>query len=548
MSDTPFVHLHCHTEYSLLDGACEIGQLIDLVAEQKMPAVAMTDHGNLFGAVQFYNTARKKGVHPVIGCEMYVSQGSYQKKADGDRYNHLVLLCETQEGYRNLINLVSTAFLEGFYYKPRIDKDLLSRHSKGLIAMSACLKGDVNETLARDRYEDARRLAYEYNDLFGAGNFFLEIQDHGLDKDKIVTPGAIRLSRETGIPLVATNDAHYLRQQDARLHEILLCIQTGKKMADPNRMRFDQPAFYLKSRAEMMQLFGEVEEALDRTWEIAQRCRVKLDEVTNPFPKFDVPEGHSTDTYFEYVARMGFERRRVRLEAMQAAGALRHALPEYLERLDREIKTIQQMKFSGYFLIVWDFIRFAKQSGIPVGPGRGSAAGSLVGYAMEITDIDPLQYGLLFERFLNPERVSMPDIDVDFCTHRRGEVIQYVTEKYGREQVAQIITFGTLGARAAIKDVGRVLDISFADVDKLTKLVPSVLNIKLKEAIEKEPGLSRSGASGRTHRRSAGCGPETRGHVAQCRNARRGGRDFAGSAEGTGSAVQDQQRRNCYPV
>jgi DNA polymerase-3 subunit alpha len=489
MADTPFIHLHCHTDYSLLDGACEVSQLMDTVAAQKMPAVAMTDHGNLFGAVQFYNTARAKGIHPVIGCEVYVSQQGRLTRSESDRYNHLVLLCENQEGYRNLIDLVSTGFLEGFYYKPRIDKDLLASHAKGLIAMSACLRGDINETILADRYDEARRLAYTYQDIFGRGNFFLEIQDHGLEQDKRVTPQVNRLSSETGIPLVATNDAHYLQREDARAHEILMCIQTGKTMSDPARMHWEHPDFYLKSRAEMMTLFGELEDSLDRTWEIAQRCQVKLEKIKEPFPRFEVPPEHTTDTYFEFVARQGFEKRRPRLETLQSQGRLKHELAEYTERLDREIRMIQQMKFSGYFLIVWDFIRFAKSRSIPVGPGRGSAAGSLVSYAMQITDIDPLEYGLLFERFLNPERINMPDIDIDFCMNRRGEVIQYVTEKYGREQVAQIITFNTLQARAAIKDVGRVLDMSFADVDRITKLVPNVLNISLDDAIKAEPGF-----------------------------------------------------------
>ncbi len=487
---TPFVHLHCHTDYSLLDGACEISQLMDLVVEQKMPSVAMTDHGNLFGAVEFYNEAKAKGVHPVIGCEVYVSQQGHKTRSDTDRYNHLVLLCENQEGYRNLIKLVSTGFLDGFYYKPRIDKDLLASHSKGLIAMSACLRGDINETLLGDRYDEARRMAYQYSDLFGKNNFFLEIQDHNIDKDKVLVPLVNRLSKDTGIPLVATNDAHYMRKADARAHEIMLCIQTGKTMSDPNRMRFDHPEFYLKTRQEMMAIFGEFEDSINRPWEIAQRCQVKLEKVKEPFPKFDVPQDHTTDTYFEYVARQGFEKRRGRLEVLRAAGGLKHDLSEYSERLDTEIRTIQQMKFSGYFLIVWDFIRYAKDRGIPVGPGRGSAAGSLVSYSMEITDIDPLQYGLLFERFLNPERISMPDLDIDFHTRRRGEVIQYVTEKYGREQVAQIITFGTLGARTAIKDVGRALEIPYAEVDRITKLIPTTLNIKLKDAIAQESGIS----------------------------------------------------------
>jgi DNA polymerase III subunit alpha len=487
-----FVHLHCHTDYSLLDGACEIDQLMQIVVEQKMPAVAMTDHGNLFGAVQFYNAAKANGVHPVIGCEVYVSQKGHKTRTDTDRYNHLILLCENQDGYRNLIDLVSTAYLDGFYYKPRIDMDLLNQHSKGLIGMSACLRGHIPETLLSDKYDDAKRLAHSYADIFGRNNFFLEVQDHHLEQDRRLTPQLNRLSQETGLPLVATNDSHYLRKEDARAHEILLCVQTGKMMSDPNRMHWNSPDFYLKSREEMMLLFGELEDALDRTWDIAQRCHVKLDKVKEPFPKFDVPPQHSADTYFEYVAREGFERRRPRLEAMRAKGILKHDLQEYSERLDREIKMIQKMQFSGYFLIVWDFIRYAKAKDIPVGPGRGSAAGSLVGYAMSITDIDPLQYGLLFERFLNPERISMPDIDVDFCMNRRGEVIHYVTEKYGREQVAQIITFNTLGARAAIKDVGRVLEVPYADVERLTKMMPTTLNIKLKDAMEQEPGFNEA--------------------------------------------------------
>jgi DNA polymerase-3 subunit alpha len=488
----PFVHLHCHTDYSLLDGACDIDQLMKTTVERKMPAVAMTDHGNLFGAVKFYNAAKAAGVHPVIGCEVYVSQQGHKTRSDTDRYNHMILLCENQDGYRNLIKLVSTGYLEGFYYKPRIDLDLLAKHSKGLIAMSACLRGHIPETLLAEKYDDARRLAHTYADVFGKNNFFLEIQDHHLDQDRRLNPEMNRLSQETGLPLVATNDSHYLRREDARAHEILLCIQTGKGMSDPTRMRWGAPEFYLKSREEMMELFGELEDALDRTWEIAQRCNVSLEEVKEPFPKFEVPEGHSTDTYFEYVARLGFEKRRPRLEAQRVKGALKHHVAEYAERLDREIQMIEKMKFSGYFLIVWDFIRYARSRGIPVGPGRGSAAGSLVSYAMAITDIDPLQYGLLFERFLNPERVNLPDIDIDFCMNRRGEVIQYVTEKYGREQVAQIITFNTLGARAAIKDVGRALEVPYAEVERITKMVPNVLNISLPDAMKMEPGFGEA--------------------------------------------------------
>ncbi len=359
--------------------------------------------------------------------------------------------------------------------------------------MSACLKGDINETLLGDKYGEALRLAHEYRDMFGKENFFLEIQEHGLEEDKIAMPGVYRLSRETGIPLVATNDAHYLEHDDARAQDILTCIQTGKTVNDEKRMKFSSQEFFLKTRAEMMQIFGDVEDALDRTWEIAQRCNIKLEKVKSPFPKFDVPEGQTIDTYFAYVARMGFEKRRGRLEAQRAKGSLKHSIEEYVQRLEEEIALIQKMQFSGYFLIVWDFIRYSKSMGIPVGPGRGSAAGSLVSYCMGITDVDPLHYGLLFERFLNPERVSMPDIDIDFCTNRRGEVIKYVTEKYGRDQVAQIITFGTLGAKQALKDVGRALDFSFGDVEKLTKLVPSQpLNIKLEDALKAEPALQEA--------------------------------------------------------
>ena len=488
-SNAPFVHLHCHTDYSMLDGACDIPTLMDTAARMEMPAIAMSDHGNLFGAVEFYNTAKAKGVQPIIGCEVYVTPGRLSDRKEGDGYNHLLLLAETQEGYKNLINLVSTAYTEGFYYKPRIDKDLLSRHSKGIICSSACLKGDINEAVVQGKYDHAKRLAHEYQDLFGKGNFFLELQDHGLHDDPVVMREIVRLARDTGMPLIATNDSHYIEKRDSRLQEVLLCISTGTTLSDPRRMKFDSQEFYLKSREEMLRLFGEVPEALDNTWEIAQRCHVKLEKVENPFPDFTVPEGHSLETYFEYVTRQGFEQRSAVLRQQAAAGRLKHPLGAYEERLEREIKLIESMKFTGYFLIVWDFIRYARAQGIPVGPGRGSAAGSLVSFCLRITDIDPLQYNLLFERFLNPERISFPDVDVDFCTRRRGEVIQYVTEKYGREQVAQIITFNTLGAKAAIKDVGRALDMGFAEVDRITKMIPPVLNIKLKEAIEKEPNM-----------------------------------------------------------
>jgi DNA polymerase-3 subunit alpha len=492
MSEKPFVHLHCHSDYSLLDGACEIGKMMRQVETQGMPAIALTDHGNLFGAMEFYTKANDKGIRPVLGCEVYISQQERHIKNETNRYNHLVLLCENQEGYRNLIDLVSTGFLEGFYYKPRFDKDYLAQHSKGLIAMSACLKGEVTELMLRDRYDDAKRTAYEFQDIFGKDNFFLEIQDHSLPEDRIAMPGVYRLSSETGIPLVATNDAHYIGRDDARAQDILTCIQTGKTVADEKRMRMSTQELFLKNRAEMMLLFGEVEDALDRTWDIAQRCNVKIEKIKDPFPKFDVPPEHSLDSYFAWVARQGFERRRGRLEQQASQGRLKHRIEDYIERLESEIALIEKLKFSGYFLIVWDFIRYAKSTGVPVGPGRGSAAGSLVAYCMGITDVDPLQFNLIFERFLNPERVSFPDIDVDFCTNRRGEVIQYVTQKYGREQVSQIITFGTLGAKQALKDVSRALELSFSEADKLTKLVPNQLNITLQQALDMEPAFKEA--------------------------------------------------------
>ncbi len=485
----PFVHLHCHTDYSLLDGACHIPRLMKIAERQEWPALAITDHGNLFGAVSFYNAAQKIGVNPIIGCEVYTVAGDHRRRDAEQRYHHLVLLCKNERGYRNLVDLVSTAYLEGFYYKPRISRDLLAQYADGLICLSACLRGDLQEALLQQGYEEGRRLAYEYRDIFGKENFFLELQDHGLELDRKLIPLQRRLAQETGIPLVATNDAHYLTREDSAAHDALLCVQTGKTLNDSKRMRFDTKEFYLKTRQEMAELFDGDEAPLDRTWEIAQMCGLKLEPVSNPFPRFEVPPEYSIDTYFEYAARQGFELRRFRLEALRARGELRRPLEEYAERLDYEIQVIQKMKYSGYFLIVWDFIRYAKSKGIPVGPGRGSAAGSLVAYCMSITDIDPLQYGLLFERFLNIERVSMPDVDIDFCMNRRGEVIQYVTEKYGREQVSQIITFNTMATKAAIKDVGRVMDLSFGRVDRLTKLVPNVLKITLGQALDQEPKL-----------------------------------------------------------
>ncbi len=490
MASQNFIHLHLHTDYSLLDGACGISRVMDRAAELKMPAVAITDHGNLFGAVKFYDAALKRGLKPIIGCEVYVAgTNRFDRSPDADRPNHFVLLCENERGYRNLVKLASTAYTEGYYYKPRIDKDLLARHSEGLIGLSACLRGEVAMALSAGRYDAARQSAYDLRDIFGKGNFYLEIQDQGMPEEHKINPDLVRLSRETGIPLVATNDCHYLTQEDSRAQEVLVCIQTGKTLSDPNRMKFPTDQFYFKSYEEMAAVFSEVPEALSRTLEIAERCKVHLEKKQHVFPHFEVPAGETLESFFERMARQGFALRRERLERLAAAGRLRHPLQAYEDRLELELALIKQMRFAGYFLIVWDFIRFAREQCIPVGPGRGSAAGSLVSYALHITDIDPLQHGLLFERFLNPERISFPDIDIDFCMRRRGEVINYVTDKYGRENVSQIITFGTMGAKAVIRDAGRVMDMPFAEVDKIAKLVPNVLNISLDEAIKQSAEL-----------------------------------------------------------
>jgi len=505
MGRPEFVHLHVHTDYSLLDGACETSELLDEASRQKMPAVAITDHGNLFAAANFFNEASKRDVKPIIGCEVYVAKGSRHDRGEksasnaandrddwepGQRgNNHLVLLCENLEGYHNLIKLVSAGFLEGFYYRPRIDYDLLAKHSGGLIALSACLQGAVTEAVVEEKYDRARENAYRLRDVFGKQNFFLEIQDQGLEIEKGVNPQLVRLSKETGIPLVATNDCHYLHHEDAHAQEVLLCIQTGKTMSDERRMKFPTDQFYFKTADEMFGIFREIPEALQRTVDIASRCNVKIERIPNPFPEFKVPEGHTAGSYFEKVVREGFATRVPTLERLAKSGALSNPLSEYERRLSSEIQMIQKMRYEGYFLIVWDFIHYARIQGVPVGPGRGSAAGSLVSYALRITDVDPLQYNLLFERFLNPERVSMPDIDIDFCMRRRGELIEYVTQKYGRENVAQIITFGTMAAKAAIKDVGRAMDIPYTEVDRIAKMVPATLGIELEDALKEAPQL-----------------------------------------------------------
>jgi DNA polymerase-3 subunit alpha len=491
MASENFVHLHLHTDYSLLDGACEVSELATEAARRGMPAVAVTDHGNLFAAANFFHEATTRGVKPIIGCEMYVAPGNHKTRgADAERSNHLVLLCENAEGYHNLIKLVSAGFLDGFYYKPRVDHELLAKHSKGLIALSACLRGEVAEGIMNDSIDKARASAYRLQDIFGKGNFFLEVQDQGLEQDIKVNRGMVTLSRETGIPLVATNDAHYLTKSDAHAQEVLMCIQTGKTMSDEQRMRFATDQFYFKTAEEMAVVFAELPQSLTRTLAIAERCNVKIERVSNPFPEFHVPEGHSADSYFEKVAREGFEWRRPQLERLAKEGKLRYPITTYEQRLTDEIAMIQKMRFPGYFLIVWDFIHYARAQGVPVGPGRGSAAGSLVSYALRITDVDPLQYDLLFERFLNPERISLPDIEIDFCMRRRGEVIEYVRQKYGEGSVAQIITFGTMAAKAALKDSGRALDMPYGDVDKLAKMIPATLNITLEEALEQTPQLA----------------------------------------------------------
>ncbi|HKV93771.1 MAG TPA: DNA polymerase III subunit alpha [Candidatus Angelobacter sp.] len=489
-----FVHLHLHTDYSLLDGACGVPRLIERVAEVGQKAVAMTDHGNIYGTVEFVDEAQKKGIKPIVGCELYIcKKDDHRAPPEGDTYNHLLVLAENEEGYRNLIKITSEASLHGFYYKPRISKRFLAEHSKGLIGLSGCLAGEVCENLLANKYEAARDAAGYFRELFGPENFFMEIQDQGLPEEHRIHADLFRIEKELGIPMVATNDSHYLCEDDAHAQDVLVCVQTGKSVNEANRLKFHGSQFFVKSADEMARLFNGREDVVKRTLAIAERCNFKLNKVKNPFPEFTVPDGYTLDSYFEHVARQGFARRWESLSQRESAGQLKQSRSEYEQRLAREIAIIQQMKFSGYFLIVWDFIRYAKENSIPVGPGRGSAAGALVAYAMGITDIDPLQHELLFERFLNPERVSMPDIDIDFCMNRRGEVIQYVTQKYGRENVAQIITFGTMAAKAAIKDVGRAMDIPYTDVDRIAKMIPTTpIGITLKQALEDSPPLQEA--------------------------------------------------------
>jgi DNA polymerase-3 subunit alpha len=492
-----FVHLHNHSQYSLLDGASKLEDLLDRAAEDGMPALAVTDHGNLFAAVKFHDMAAARGIKPIIGCEAYVAPGDRRDKvlqAEGTQgaqkkpYYHLVLLARNQAGYANLVKLSSIAYTEGFYYKPRIDKEVLAAHAEGLIGTSACLGGEVAQLLLSGRREEAERAARTYEEILGRGNFHLEIQNHGLPEQRTIGPALVELSRRTGIPLVATNDCHFLTREDHAAHDVLICIQTGKTINDASRMRYTQE-HYFKSAEEMAAAFRELPEALRATLEIAEGCEFKLDKQQYHLPRFEVPEGDDLEGYFRKVVKEGFERRLVRWKELQSAGALKAPLEAYQKRLDDEIEMICRMRFPGYFLVVWDFIRYARESGVPVGPGRGSAAGSLVAYCMGITDIDPIPYNLIFERFLNPERVSMPDIDIDFCMRKRGQVIEYVTRKYGRDRVAQIITFGTMAARAVIRDAGRGLDIPYGEVDRIAKMVPVELDATLEKALASVPQL-----------------------------------------------------------
>jgi DNA polymerase-3 subunit alpha len=489
-----FTHLHLHTEYSLLDGACDVYKLVDRVAAIGQKAVAMTDHGNIYGAVHFFNAAKAKGVKPILGCELYVCKAEdHRAEAPNDHYNHLLVLAQDEEGYRNLVRITSEASLHGFYRRPRVSKRYLAEHAKGLIGFSGCLSGELCEELMAGRYDRAKAAAQQYEDIFGRGNFYLEIQDQGLEQEKKIQADLLRLEKDLNIPLVLTNDSHYLCGEDSHAHDVMLCVQTGAKIHDTDRFRFDGDQFFVKSAEEMARLFPDHPGMMQRTMEIAERCQLKLHPVDNPFPEFAVPDGHTIDSYFEQVCREGYKKRLdTAIRGLETRGLLRSPLHEYDARLEREIAIIKQMKYSGYFLIVWDFIKYAKDHGIPVGPGRGSAAGSLVAYVMEITNIDPLQNALLFERFLNPERVSMPDIDVDFCMNRRGEVIDYVTRKYGRDQVAQIITFNTMAAKASIKDCGRAMDMPYGDVDRIAKLVPSTIGMTLDKALEESPDLRKA--------------------------------------------------------
>lgn len=475
-----FTHLHVHTEYSLLDGSCKIKEITEKAKSLGMDSLAITDHGVMYGVIDFYRAAKASGIKPIIGCEVYVAPGSRFDKETGnneEKYYHLVLLAENNTGYSNLMKIVSKAFVEGFYYKPRVDYELLKEYSEGIIALSACLAGEVQRYLARGFYEEGKKAALKYQDIFGRGNYFLELQDHGIPEQKAVNSGLLRMSQELGIDLVATNDVHYINAEDAQAHDILLCIQTQKKVHDENRMRYEGGQYYLKSEEEMKTLFPYALEALENTHKIAERCNVEIEFGVTKLPRYDVPEGYTSWEYLNHLCYEGLNKKYPAAES------------ELEERLKYELDTIKTMGYVDYFLIVWDFINYAKQNHIMVGPGRGSAAGSIVSYCLGITDIDPIKYDLLFERFLNPERVSMPDIDVDFCYERRQEVIDYVVEKYGKDRVVQIVTFGTLAPRNCIRDVGRALDLPYATVDTVAKMIPNEIGITIEKALQENADL-----------------------------------------------------------
>jgi len=481
MSGSEFIHLHLHTQYSLLDGACRIPEILSIAKNYKMDSLAITDHGSMFGAIEFYLEAQKAGIKPIIGCEVYVApQSRLDKGGSGieDAANHLILLARDEEGYRNLMKLVSIGYLEGFYYRPRIDKEVLAQHAQGLIGSSACLKGEIASLILQKRFNDALKAADTYQNILGKGNFYLEIQGNSIPEQKIANAGMVKISEQSGIPLVATNDVHYPTKDKAQAHEALLCIQTQTTLDDPKHMRFQTDEFYFTSPEEMKKLFKDYPQAIKNTVEIAKRCNLELDFRKMHLPKYVPPEGKDKEKFLLELCERGLTDKNLR------------NLPEVQIRLDHELKIIRDMGFISYFLIVWDFIHYAKSQGIPVGPGRGSAAGSLVSFLLEITDLNPLKYGLLFERFLNPERMGLPDIDIDFCYERRQEVIDYVTAKYGQENVAQIITFGTMQARAVTRDVGRVMSIAYADVDRIAKMIPAELDMSLKKALETTPELN----------------------------------------------------------
>lgn len=482
-----FTHLHVHTEYSLLDGSSKIKELVQKVKDLGMDSIAITDHGVMYGVIDFYRAAKEIGIKPILGCEIYVTKGSRFDKeiVKGEsKYYHLVLLAENDLGYHNLMKIVSRGFTEGFYYKPRVDYEILEQYHEGIIALSACLAGEVASFITQGFYEEAKKAALRMEGIFGKGNFFLEMQDHGIAAQQTVNQGLLRMHKETGIDLVATNDIHYVNEDDVQAHDILLCIQTGKKVADENRMRYEGGQYFVKSEQQMKELFPYALEAIENTHKIAERCQVEIIFGEQKVPKFEVPKDYTAFSYLTELCETGLKKRYGDLEIKDGV--------DLKERLNYELTTIKNMGYVDYFLIVWDFIKYARDHQIAVGPGRGSAAGSLVSYCLEITDIDPIHYNLLFERFLNPERVSMPDIDVDFCFERRQEVIDYVVEKYGKDKVVQIVTFGTMAAKAVIRDVGRALDIPYATVDAVAKMVPNELNVTIKRALEASKDLNKA--------------------------------------------------------